>query len=578
MLNWAENGVVVPADVIHTRSRFNRRSGSKTPPGYDGTNNINLSRRSSINRNSLRDKKKKRGSMQGIKVGNKRTTPAPLMIPPVTPSVVLSQNSPTGMSPIPGTPPAARPKILFTKNRRNPFAYPGSSWGRNKQQVKRRSIGANSINILVDFNAASSSGSSENNNNNLNINTNNIINQENKDTFEKSAIENIFSDSKIIKGKSTIDEQLMVIESSKSKTILASPPPTPPPSSNNNNNNNYNNNRTNTSTMSKQEHLELQKVDVSPQKISEETLVSSDDGDESEYVDAASTFTSNPRSRTASPSPSTSTSSSPNVSPVIKPDGTIINPPAFPSPPPRQSIQISISPSINLSQSQTSPVSPPLSPTECDSDIPPRRKKNNNRQASFPIRSDVLQTSTGRGKQSEEKAIPIEKPTTPTRSKINNYLISTPPESPRSSSPTPSLPHLSKPFNKLLHTRSHSLPSAAPSSLNYVNEDNMEDNHHNSNTNGIKNNGIDIPINSRRGEKSETNFRRDSSPSPPNMSLNVSQMMFLQNNGLRRGSPLIPANIRNSRNNNFNGRQNIPNGRQNIPKPAMIMEEEEEEE
>ncbi|CAB4438486.1 unnamed protein product [Rhizophagus irregularis] len=478
MLNWAESGVVVPADLVHTKSRFNRRSGNKTPPGYDGTN-INLSRRSSINRNSLRDKKKKRGSIQGSK-GNKRTTPAPITISPVTPSVVLSQNSPTS-----------------------------SSWGR--KQVKRRSIGANSINILVDnFNAASGSGSSENNI---------INNQENRDTFEKRAIENIILDgfeSKIIKEKSTIDEQLMVVESSKSKTIiLASPPPTPPP----------NNIRTNPSQISKQEYIGLHKIDVSPHKISEETLASSDDGDESEYVDAASTFTSNPRSRTASPSPSTSASSSPNDSPVIKPDDTTMNPPAFPSPPSRQPIQISISPPRNLSQSPTSPVSPPLSPTDCDVDIPLRNKKSHNRLASYPpVHSDVLQTSSGR-------------------------------ESPRSSSPTPSSPHLSKPFNKLLHSRSHSLPSTA-SSLNIVNEDNIEDNHHSSsNTNGAMNNGIDIPISSRR---SESSFRRDSSPSPPNMPFNVSQMMFLHNNGInpRRGSPLTSRSSRRQ--------------------PAMIMEEDEE--
>jgi len=551
MLNWAESGVVVPADLVHTKSRFNRRSDNKTP-GYDGTN-INLSRRSSINRSSLRDKKKKRGSLQGSK-GNKRTTPAPITISPVTPSVVLSQNSPTIMSPIPGTPPAARPRTttLFTKNRRNPFAYPGSSWGR--KQVKRRSIGANSINILVDnFNAASGSGSgsgSFENNNNIN-------NQENKDTFEKSAIENIIPDefeSNIIKGKSTIDEQLMVIESSKSKTIiLASPPPTPPPLLASNNNDNI---RTNPSQILKQEHIGLQKVNVSPHKISEETLASSDDGDESEYVDAASTFTSNPRSRTASPSPSTSASPSPNDSPIIKPDGTIMNPPAFPSPPSRQSIQISISPPPrNLSQSPTSPVSPPLSPKDCDVNIPLRSKKSHNRLASFP--SVDSQTSSGRGKQSEEKVSPIGKPLTTTKS-VMNHLMSTPPESPRSSSPTPSLPHLSKPSNKsnkLLHLRSHSLPSAA-SSLNIVNEENMEDNHHSSsNTNGAMNNGIDIPISSRR---SESSFRRDSSPSPPNMTLNVPQMMILRSNGIdpRRGSPLLPRNSRRQ--------------------PAVIEEEDEE--
>jgi hypothetical protein len=547
MLNWAESGVVVPADLVHTKSRFNRRSGNKTPPGYDGTNSINLSRRSSINRNSLRDKKKKRGSIQGSK-GNKRTTPAPITISPVTPSVVLSQNSPTSMLPIPGTPPASRPRTttLFTKNRRNPFAYPGSSWGR--KQVKRRSIGANSINILVDnFNAISGSGSGSSENNNY------FNNQENRDTFEKSAIENINPDgfeSKILKGKSTLDEQLVVVESSKSKTILASPPPTPPPFLTLNNNND--NIRTNTSQISKQEHIGLQKVDVSPHKISEETLASSDDGDESEYVDAASTFTSNPRSRTASPSPSTSASPSPDDSPIIKPDGTIMNPPAFPSPPSRQ---ISISPPNNISQSSTSPVSPPLSPADCDVDIPLRNKKSHNRLASFPpVHSDVLQTSSGRGKQSEEKVIPIEKPLTTTKS-VMNHLMSTPPESPRSSSPTPSLPHLSKPINKLLHSRSHSLPSTA-SSLNIVNEENIEDNHHSSsNTNGAMNNGIDIPISSRR---SESSFGRDSSPSPPNMPFNVSQMMFLHNNGIspRRGSPLIPRNSRRQ--------------------PAMIMEEDEE--
>jgi len=185
---------------------------------------------------------------------------------------------------------------------------------------------------------------------------------------------------------------------------------------------------------------------------------------------------------------------------------------------------MSISPPRHLSQSSASPVSPPLSPTEGGDDIPQSlpHRKDHKRLASFPVspvHSDVSQTSIERGKQLEEMVSPVEKPLTPP---IMN-LMSTPPESPRSSSPITSLPHLSKPFNKTLHARSHSLPSVAP--LNNVNEDNH---HSNSNTNGVMNNGVDIPINDRRNGRSEHNFRRDSSPSPPNMQFNVSQIMFLQ--------------------------------------------------
>ncbi|CAG8535677.1 760_t:CDS:10 [Ambispora gerdemannii] len=206
-LNWPDNGAVVPSEYVRPRTRTNRRSGSKTPPNYD----INNDRRSlSLPSNSLRDKKKKRSSLQGSK-SRRPNQLSPLMIPPVTPSVVLSHNSPALTAPIPGTPPA-RTKATFTINRRKPFAYPGSSsWGR--KTVKRQSNG--SINILLDnFNNAGF-GSSENVNdksadvenehytnhstNNKKINIKNSGSNSNrhyhhrehniKDTLEKSAIE-----------------------------------------------------------------------------------------------------------------------------------------------------------------------------------------------------------------------------------------------------------------------------------------------------------------------------------------------------------------------------------------------------
>lgn len=542
MLNWAENGVVVPADVAHVRSRMNRRrSGSKTPPGFEGANSFSLSRRSSsINRGSFRDKKKKKIPIQGIKGGNKRATPtpAPLMIPPVTPSIVLSQSSPTIMSPIPGTPPASRPKTLFTKNRRIPFAYQGSS----RKQVKRRSI--NSINnLLENFNTGAGSGSSEDNTNHVNNLTNN--NEQKKDTFEKSAIENIIS-----KDEHTIDEQLMVVESSKSKTItLASPPPTPPP------NNKDNHSSTNPSRISKCEQVGSQNVDN--RKKSEETLISNlSDGDESDvFVDAASTFTYNPRSRSASPS--TSASPSPNNSPVIKPEVTIVSPPSFSSPQPRS--PISITPPRPQSQT-TSPVSPPLSPIE-NVIVPPSSLHSKNNAHKTQARSDASRTSFRRGEQSEENVSPIEKSIPPPTKSVMN-LMSTPPESPKLSKPTPSSAYLHPQSKYRQNARSYSSPAAL--SLNNVSEDNMEDNHHHgdnnnknssssssSSINGIKNIGIDN--------------KRDSSHSPPNM--NASQMMFLQNNG------------RNTRQRTYFNQSSSIN-RTSIakpPKPAMIIEEEEEE-
>ncbi|CAI2176687.1 15839_t:CDS:10 [Funneliformis geosporum] len=388
MLNWAESGVVVPADVVHVRRLNRRRSGSKTPPGFEGANSFSLSRRSSMSRSSLRDKKKRRIPIQGIKGGNKRATPtpAPLMIPPVTPSIVLSQSSPTSMSPIPGTPPASRPKTLFTKNRRNPFAYQGSS----RKQVKRRSI--NSINNLLDnFNSASGS-------------------------------ENIIPNDE----ETTIDERLIVVDS------------------------------TNPSQRSKSEHFGLQKVDN--RKISEDTLISIS-------------------------------------SDVIKPDETIVNPPSFSSSNSRQPSSTSISFTPPRHQSQTSPVSPPLSPIE--SVVVPSSLPSMNVVHKIQVHSNASRKSVERGKQSEVKFSPIEKPTSPSTKSVM-ILISTPPESPKLSTPTPST-NLNPQSKFGLHTRSYTSPSAA-SSLN-------------------NNNGMDIEINNKR----------DSSHPPPNM--NASQMMFLQNNG-----------------------------------------------
>ncbi|KAF0498698.1 Pkinase-domain-containing protein [Gigaspora margarita] len=262
VLNLTESGVVVPADVARSRTRLNKRNDSKAPLSYDNTSNFNVRRRSSsVSRGggSIRDKKKKnRNSFQGNK--SRRSSTAPLSIPPVTPSVVLSNNSPIGMSPIPGTPPAVRHKTMFTINRRNPFTYTGNSWGR--KQVKRRSTGGSSIgsiqeNLETDVEFGSGSGSSENANNNY----------QDKDIFETSAIENISDD--IVKNDTlNIDGQTIIVESSKSKTItLASPPPTPPPLIQNNNSE---------PSISKQKKIDVQKVDESSHKIKED-VTSSDD-------------------------------------------------------------------------------------------------------------------------------------------------------------------------------------------------------------------------------------------------------------------------------------------------------------
>ncbi|CAG8609755.1 15880_t:CDS:10 [Funneliformis mosseae] len=406
MLNWAENGVVVPADVAHVRSRMNRRrSGSKTPPGFEGANSFSLSRRSSsINRGSFRDKKKKKIPIQGIKGGNKRATPtpAPLMIPPVTPSIVLSQSSPTIMSPIPGTPPASRPKTLFTKNRRIPFAYQGSS----RKQVKRRSI--NSINnLLENFNTGAGS-------------------------------ENIIS-----KDEHTIDEQLMV----------------------------DNHSSTNPSRISKCEQVGSQNVDN--RKKSEETLISNlSDGDESDvFVDAAI---------------------------------TIVSPPSFSSPQSRS--PISITPPRPQSQT-TSPVSPPLSPIE-NVVVPPSSLHSKNNAHKTQARSDASRTSFRRGKQSEENVSPIEKSIPPPTKSVMN-LMSTPPESPKLSKPTPSSAYLHPQSKYRQNARSYSSPAA----------------------------------------------------------LSLNNMMFLQNNG------------RNTRQRTYFNQSSSIN-RTSIakpPKPAMIIEEEEEE-
>ncbi|CAG8593098.1 11462_t:CDS:10 [Paraglomus brasilianum] len=155
--NFAENSAIKPTDIARARARTRakRRSGSDSPPYYDGgggASNMNTRRQS---HGSIREKKK-RNSWQGNK-GRRGSQLSPLMIPPVTPSVVLSQNSPTILSPMPGTPPG-RPKTMFTISRKGAFVANGGSWGR--KTVKRRSTG-NGINSLMEsFNAASSSSSS----------------------------------------------------------------------------------------------------------------------------------------------------------------------------------------------------------------------------------------------------------------------------------------------------------------------------------------------------------------------------------------------------------------------------------
>ncbi|CAG8731610.1 13682_t:CDS:2, partial [Racocetra fulgida] len=261
MLNWTESGIVVPADVARSQMRISKRNDGKTPLSYDSTSSLNIRRRSSsISRGgSIKDRKKKnRNSFQGNK--SRRSSTAPLTIPPVTPSVVLSHNSPIGMSPIPGTPPAVRHKTMFTINRRNPFTYTGNSWGR--KQVKRRSIGGSSISSSIqenlDAEVGSGSGSSENANN--------------QDTFETSAIENISDD--------TVNNDTLTIDG---HTII--------------------------------KKIDLQKVDESSHKTRED-VTSSDDGEESDtFIDASSEIASHPRSRTPSPSPFTAAPPLSNDSP-----------------------------------------------------------------------------------------------------------------------------------------------------------------------------------------------------------------------------------------------------------------------
>ncbi|CAG8528555.1 9877_t:CDS:10 [Dentiscutata erythropus] len=414
VLNLTESGVLVPADVARSRTRLNKRNDSKTPLSYDSASNYNIRRRSSsISRGgSIRDKKKKnRNSFQGNK--SRRSSTAPLSIPPVTPSVVLSNNSPMGMSPIPGTPPAVRHKTMFTINRRNPFAYnTGNSWGR--KQVKRRSTGGSSISsIQENFEAdvGSGSGSSENANN-----------HQDKDTFETSAIENITDD--IVKNDTlTIDGQTIINNNSEP-------------------------------SISKQKKIDVQKVDESSHKIKED-VTSSDDGEESDiFIDASSEIASHPRSRTPSPSHFAAASPLSNDSPILKPYGTIINPLTFP---------YTLFHNSNLTSIISStPVSPPLSPADSNAEVSPTLpKKGHQRLNSLPT---TLNSRSG-GKQRDVYISPIEKTQVPAQLMMD--FVSTPPDSPKLPSPiiTSSLsstaphPHTNRSSQlRHHHNRSHSSP------------------------------------------------------------------------------------------------------------------------
>ncbi|CAG8616970.1 1296_t:CDS:2, partial [Racocetra persica] len=416
MLNWTESGIVVPADVARSQMRIVKRNDGKTPLSYDSTSSINIRRRSSsISRGgSIKDRKKKnRNSFQGNK--SRRSSTAPLTIPPVTPSVVLSHNSPIGMSPIPGTPPAVRHKTMFTINRRNPFTYTGNSWGR--KQVKRRSIGGSSISSSIqenlDAEVGSGSGSSENANN-----------HQDKDTFETSAIENI-SDDTVKNDTLTIDGHTIIDNNSEP-------------------------------SISKQKKIDLQKVDESSHKIREEDVTSSDDGEESDtFIDASSEIASHPRSRTPSPSPFTAASPLSNDSPVLKPYGTIINPLTFPYTPFHNSNSTSIISQI--------PVSPPLSPADNNSEVSPTSpRKSHQRLNSLPA---TLNSGSG-VKQRDVYIPPIEKSQALAQSVID--FMSTPPDSPKLPSPTitPSSSstsphtHITKSSQlRQSHSRSHSSPT-----------------------------------------------------------------------------------------------------------------------
>ncbi|CAG8694138.1 3335_t:CDS:2, partial [Gigaspora margarita] len=429
VLNLTESGVVVPADVARSRTRLNKRNDSKAPLSYDNTSNFNVRRRSSsVSRGggSIRDKKKKnRNSFQGNK--SRRSSTAPLSIPPVTPSVVVSNNSPIGMSPIPGTPPAVRHKTMFTINRRNPFTYTGNSWGR--KQVKRRSTGGSSIgsiqeNLETDVEFGSGSGSSENANNNY----------QDKDTFETSAIENISDD--IVKNDTlNIDGQTIINNNSEP-------------------------------SISKQKKIDVQKVDESSHKIKED-VTSSDDGEESDiFIDASSEIASHPRSRTPSPSHFAAASPLSNDSPILKPYGTIINPLTFP--------YTSFHNSNLISIISSTPVSPPLSPADSNAEgSPTSTRKGHQRLNSLPT---TLISGSG-GKQRDVYIPPVDKPIS-----IMDF-VSTPPDSPKLPSPiiTPSPsstaphPHITR--SQLRQQKQHSRSYSSP--INNISNSKTEDISHN---------------------------------------------------------------------------------------------------
>ncbi|CAG8532433.1 3011_t:CDS:10 [Ambispora leptoticha] len=542
-LNWPDNGAVVPSEYVRSRTRANRRSGSKTPPNYEANND----RRSlPLSNNSLRDKKKKRGSLQG----SKGRRPNPLMIPPVTPSVVLSQNSPALTAPILGTPPA-RTKATFTINRRKPFAYPGSSsWGR--KTVKRQSNG--SINILLDNLNNAGFVTSENMND-----KSDEIEDENSTHHKKSAIEisddDVHCQSAI--DKLTLNEQSKIIESSKSKTIiLASPPPTPPPPSPSSSSTSLNRETEQTpismqqsSTLSQPSKINhnLESPSDKNNQFSRQVIneLSSDDEDSDVFVDACDFLSI----KATSPSPLTLPSNS--SSPIFKPDGTIMNPPSFPVPPPRSSNS-----SHPKSDSISSPVLSPIRDIDENNVKPAEISVYRGHVPAITTNVSIdLKDSVQINSSTDLLSTPPESPILPTTQLSSSFLkqsqvlhhknsiqinssidlLSTPPESPI----LPTTPLSSSSFLKPPQIRHHHKPRARSSPLPLDTTKILESEKKliiGSADNGKAQNGIISESHSKKDS-----ILLSSSPTKGIPPLNASHRIFQMNNHvdrvIRRGNP-----------------------------------------
>ncbi|KAG9288208.1 hypothetical protein G9A89_020514 [Geosiphon pyriformis] len=405
-LNWPDSRAVVPSDFLRANAK-NRsaRNDNKTPPNYD--NGVRRSP-SSTSKGSLRDKKKKRNSLQT----RRSAQLSPLMIPPVAPSVVLSKNSPALTNPIPGTPPA-RSKAIFTITRRKPFVYPGSSWG--KKTVKRQSTSGSISTLLDSFNAVP--GSSESHNNNYNHSNNNVDfdnhnYQKIKDTSEKSAEKSLDETNRqSAMEKLTLVEKTRIIESSKSKTIiLASPPPTPPPH-------------------------------PSPSLLSS---LSSSSSSSSTSIDKETE-----RSTTT---PLTTQQPSPSSTPPQKPEHS------------HSSIAENEDDELSRfvieeipSALQQTPTSSQLVPFSSPSLSPSRASSNQLPSSDTRLtrgRSPVIPNSI-KGKQRQSRSI---SPEESNQNSIPLDLLSTPPESPKLLSPRPSSPSSAQTLYKKIRTKSSPLP------------------------------------------------------------------------------------------------------------------------